>query len=350
MGLQGGESAVEERLLNALLQGLGVPLRLRAEAQRRYGNEQRRTAQRKDEIARASHEPGSFYVAASRVISLFESAVQSAGVAGDPAFEAGREKLFFQMLFDLGIYYNIMGQEAMEEVVRLYQKGEGAFDRSAPPEPPDGPLWLPGDPPSIELNLEAFAHARRVLQAIGHVELSSVSAIQASPPMARFLLHRFLHLVSAVLGLPADLPWVLGFLQGTQLVDKTISAHLDALLRDALPPPLDGLSPDIAGMVQETIRRVAMASEGIEQAWRDGVFDPEEVLLLRYSLLHLFGLSEEISARFIGIKERAHRLVSALRGVPISGNTLTLSEEDLLAIGASDVEAELEVKIPEGDV
>lgn len=349
MGLQGGESAVEERLLSALLQGLGVPVRLRAETQRRYGNEKRRESIRKGEIARASQDVGSFYVAASRFIALFEEAVREAGVAGEPAFEQGREKVFFQTLFDLGLYYNIIGQEAMEDAVKLYDKGKGNFDRSAPTLPPDGPLWHPGDPPSLELNLEAFAHARRALQAIGHTELGSVSAVQAAAPMARFLIHRFRGLVVSVLGLPADLPWVLGFFQGTRLVDRTIAAQLEALINSSTPPDLSELSPDIAGMVQETTRRLAMAADGIEQAWRDGVFDPEEVLLLRYSLLHLFGLSEELSARFIGVKDRAQRLVASLRGVPIEGEALAISNHDMLSVGILD-DPGPEIDIPESDV
>ena len=335
MGLQGGESAVEERLLDALLRGLGIPVRLRAECQRRYGNEQRRGAARREEISSRSQAPGSFYVAASRFLVLFDRIIADAGVADDKLFLGARDRLLFQTLFDLGVYYNIFGQDAMQDAVKLYQTGD--FDKTLSPEPPDGVLWKQGEAASTELNLECFAHARRALQAVGSVEFNNLSAVQSAPSMARFMVHRFTNLISNVLGLPVDLAWALGFFQGTKLVDRSVLAHLEALVSGAPAPSDDGLSADISSTIQETMRRLALSADAIEQAWNDGVFDPEEILILRYSLLHLFGLGEDIAARFIGTRERAARLVGALRGKPVNASAeIQLPEEDM--IPNSDVE------------
>ena len=335
MGLQGGESAVEERLLDALLRGLGIPLRLRAECQRRYGNEQRRVAARREEIDSKSQAAGSFYLAASRFLVLFDRMLSDAGVGEDKGFLGARDRLLFQTLFDLGVYYNIFGQEAMQDVVKLYQSGD--FDKTLPPEPPDGVLWKQGEAASTELNLECFAHARRVLQAVGSTEFNNISVVQNAPAMARFMVHRFTNLISHVLGLPVDLAWALGFFQGTKLVDRSVLAHLEAMVAGEPVPSDEGLSPDISGTIQETMRRLALSADAIEQAWNDGVFDPEEILILRYSLLHLFGLGEDIAARFIGTREKAARLVDALRGKPVSASEeIQLTDDDM--IPDSDVE------------
>jgi hypothetical protein len=329
MGLQGGESAVEERLLDALLKGLGIPVRLRAECQRRYGNEQRRAANRKDDVTNKSQTPISFYVSASRFLSLFDKIVDAANIKDDKEFIASKDRVLFQALFDLGVYYNILGQDAMKEVVALYQSGD--YDKSAPPEPVDGVLWKQGEAASIELNFECFAFARRALQAIGGTEFNSISAVQSAPPMARFMVYRFTHAIAHVLGLPVDLAWALGFFQGTKIVDQAILKNLEAMSAGEPAPSDEGLSPDIAGTIQETLRRLALSADAIEQAWDDGVFDPEEILILRYSLLHLFGLGEEIAARFIGTKEKAARLVGALRGKPVNASEeIQLSEDDII--------------------
>lgn len=331
MGLQGGESAVEERLLDSLLRGLGIPLRLRAECQRKYGNEQSRALGRKDEIVQKSMAPGSFYLAASRFFALFDKIIADANLAEEPEFTAARDRLLYQTLFDLGVYYNIFGQEAMQDAVALYQGGKGDYARNVPPEPPEGPLWKQGEAASTELNLECFAHARRARQSIGNIELNSISAVQSAPPLARFMIYRFTNLISSVLGLPVDLAWALGFFQGTKLVDQAVAAHLEAMVSGAPTPSEDGLSPDIVATIEETLRRLALAADAIEQAWNDGVFDPEEILILRYSLLHLFGLGEDIASRFIGTKEKASRLVAALRGKTVlASEEIHLSEDDLI--------------------
>jgi hypothetical protein len=335
MGLQGGESAIEERLLDALLRGLGIPVRLRAECQRRYGNEQRRGDARRLEISSKSMAPNSFYVAASRFLVLFDRIITDAGVSDDRAFLGVRDRLLFQTLFDLGVYYNIFGQEAMQDVVKLYQ--DGNFDKTLGAEPPDGALWKQGEAASTELNLECFAHARRALQAIGAQEFHNLSAVQNAPPLARFMVHRFTNLISNVLGLPVDLSWALGFFQGTKLVDQAVLAQLDSMVAGEAVSSPENLSPDIASTIEETMRRLALSADAIEQAWNDGVFDPEEILILRYSLLHLFGLGEDIAARFIGTREKANRLVAALRGKSVNASEeIQLSEDDM--IPESDVE------------
>jgi hypothetical protein len=313
LGLYGGESAAEEALLSTLLKGLGVPLRLRAEAQRRYGNEAAKRQSRRDDVESRSDSPGSFYMGASRLFSLFEGATSAAGAVGDAAFEAVRERMLFQTLLDLGVFYGIYGHDPMREAVTLYGGGKGDFARGAPPEPPEGPLLREGDPIGVELHFEAFAHARRALRELGDIELGAISAISQAPAPARVVIHRFAAVINAVIGLPTKLSGALGFLQGTRLVDRAVTERLDALLGQGPPPDDAGLGQDVLAAANETVHRLRLAADTIEEAWRDGALDPEETLILRYALLHLFGLPEDAAGRYVGSREVAAKLVAALR-------------------------------------
>lgn len=306
IGLTGGETPAERALWRAAMDAIGVSEGLVTEGMRQYKEMRDREVVIKGLLRRRDKQSNSPYLQVSKLGSLFIRSAREASVLDHPDFLANREQLFWNVLVDFGVYYDVYGAGYLREAAALFRADQYEKDL-APFVQEERTLLDEGAEVPPDVAVEISGYARRALLLFGNLPLTQGGLGRASA-LGRFSVHLFKNFLRFVVGAAmskqsgdALLETALGLLAGTRALDQEFAGRLDDLVQGRPPTQRYEGAPDplLEGQVNASLHRLALAQKALQQAWADGWVSPEERLLLRYLFPHILGVNETILARHL---------------------------------------------------
>lgn len=317
IGLTGGESSGEQALWRAAMLSVGIPENLQLEARKQYQELNSKEATIRSFLKKKDTQTGSPYLQASKLCSLFDRSAREAGVSDHPDFVSNKEQLFWNILVDYGIYFDIFGAGYSRDVVALFRSGDYAKDLA--PVPQEGRALLPSEDAEItpDVAIEIGGYARRMLTLFGGFPLNE-AGLGRTTAIGRFAFHVFKNFLRFIVGAhmvklsgEALLSLAFNLAQGTRTIDQETVSRIDALI--AKKPITATQDETLETQVSAVLLRLKKAEGAIAQAWADGWVSPEERVLLRYIFPHIFGIGEHAIGRYLSDVETSARFCEALR-------------------------------------